>query len=297
MPQGNHNGTTNEVAVNQESKSLKQNAYQDRQPRLRSRLFVVGVVTLATVLAMAVVPPIPQNAAYHDFADRRELLGVPNFLNVISNLGFLLAGGLGLFFVAGPGARNRFLHQSERWPYVIFFIGVALTFVGSAYYHLVPSNQRLMWDRLPMSIAFVSLLSACIAERINLKIGLAALPFLLLVGTGSVVYWRLSEQSGTGDLRLYILVQFYSALAIAMVTALFPATYTRGGELALAILFYAVAKVFELLDSQVYNLTGIVSGHTLKHFTAAVSVWFILHMLKHRSPRSDYPELNSAAAA
>jgi hypothetical protein len=260
-------------------------------------LFVIGGATLATVLAMAVVPPIPQSAAYHDFADRRELLGVPNLLNVVSNLGFLLAGGLGLFFLVGPHTRNRFLQPSGRWPYVTFFIGVTLTCFGSAYYHLAPSNQRLMWDRLPMSLAFVSLLSACIAERISLKIGLAALPLLLLVGAGSVVYWRLSEQSGNGDLRLYILVQFYSALAIAMVAYLFPPIYTRSGELALAILLYALAKIFELLDSQVYNLGGIVSGHTLKHLTAAISVWFILHMLKHRSPKSDHPPVRRAAVA
>jgi hypothetical protein len=154
-----------------------------------------------------------------------------------------------------------------------------------------------MWDRLPMSIAFVSLLSACIAERISLKIGLAALPLLLLGGAGSVVYWRVSEQSGSGDLRLYILVQFYSALAIAMVAYMFPPIYTRSGGLAVAVLLYALAKIFELLDSQVYNLGRIVSGHTLKHLTAAISVWFILHMLKHRSPKSDYPALNSAAVA
>lgn len=244
---------------------------------------------------MAVVPPIPQSAAYHDFTDRRGVGGIPNFLNVVSNLGFLLVGGLGLFFLVGPGTRRRFLQPSERSPYLTFFIGVTLTCFGSAYYHLAPNNQRLMWDRLPMSLAFVSLLSACIAERISLKIGLAALPLLLLVGAGSVVYWRVSEQSGSGDLRLYILVQFYSALAIAMVAVMFPPIYTRSGELSLAILLYALAKIFELLDPQVYKLGGIVSGHTLKHLTAAISVWFILHMLKHRSPKADHPPVSSTA--
>ncbi len=62
----------------------------------------------------------PQAAGYHEFADTRIFLGIPNFLNVISNIPFLLVGILGLRFLLGGGAAagSRFLDSRERWPYI-----------------------------------------------------------------------------------------------------------------------------------------------------------------------------------
>ncbi len=270
--------------VNEECPSLSENVSRDALLSKRIRLLLIGGLTLAAVIAIAFVPRVPQSEAYHNFADQRTLLGVRNFLDVISNLAFLLVGISGLLFVARRNSRSRFLQPFERWPYVTFFVGVTLTCFGSAYYHLSPNNDRLMWDRLPMTIAFMSLLAAVIAERINLKAGLALLPPLLLAGAASVVYWHLSEQSGNGDLRPYTLVQFYSAIVIVLIVVMFPARYTGTGELLAALVLYVLAKVLESLDSQVFGLGRIVSGHTLKHLAAAVAVWFILHMLKHRAP-------------
>jgi hypothetical protein len=164
----------------------------------------------------------------------------------------------------------------------MFFLGVTLACFGSAYYHLSPNNDRLMWDRLPMSIAFLSLLAAVIAERINVRVGLASLAPLVAVGVASVIYWHLGEQSGVGDLRPYVLVQFYSLLAIILTATMFPSRYARSRELLGASLCYALAKTVEFLDSQVFDLGRMVSGHTLKHVLAAVAVYWILHMLKHR---------------
>lgn len=263
---------------------MSENVSQDTRSAKRIRVLVIGGLTLAALIAIAFIPRVPQSEAYHDFADQRTLLGVRNFLDVISNLGFLLVGISGLLYVAGPDSRSRFLQPSERRPYVAFFVGVTLTCFGSAYYHLSPNNDRLVWDRLPMTIAFMSLLAVVIAERINLKAGLVLLPPLLLAGAAGVVYWHLSEQSGNGDLRPYILVQFYSAIVIVLIVVMFPARYTGTGKLLAALILYVFAKVFESLDSQVFGLGRIVSGHTLKHLAAAVAVWVILHMLKHRAP-------------
>ncbi len=47
-----------------------------------------------------------------------------------------------------------------------------------------------------MTIAFMSLISALTAERINLRAGLWLLPFLLLVGMGSVLQWYWTELQG-----------------------------------------------------------------------------------------------------
>ena len=55
---------------------------------------VSGMIALAVVAAgvMAFVPPIPQAASYHEFADARAWLGIPRAANVLSNVAFLLAG-------------------------------------------------------------------------------------------------------------------------------------------------------------------------------------------------------------
>ena len=130
------------------------------------------VLAIAVGIAALLVPRTPQPLSYHHFADQRTWLGVPNFGDVVSNLLFLLAGVLGLVFLFGKSSHGQFLDPRERWPYVFVFVGILLTAFGSAYYHLAPDNARLVWDRLPMTIVFMPLVAALIAERVNIKLGL-----------------------------------------------------------------------------------------------------------------------------
>jgi hypothetical protein len=161
---------------------------------------------------------------------------------------------------------------------------VALTCFGSAYYHLAPSNERLVWDRLPMTLGFMSLLSAVWMERVNLRAGLVALGPLLLLGLLSVGWWYATELRGAGDLRLYLLVQFYTLVLILLILALFPPRYSRGADLLVAMGFYVLAKILESTDRQIFRLGHIVSGHTLKHLAAALGVCWIFRMLALRRP-------------
>ncbi len=233
---------------------------------------------------------IPQSQAYHHFADRRALLGLPNCFDVLSNAVFLVVGLVGLRFLfrsGASGAANAFTCRSERWPYVVFFLGVTLTAFGSAYYHLAPDNWRLLWDRLPMAVGFMAFLAAMIAERISVKAGLRLLTPLVGIGLASVVYWEWSEQRGAGDLRLYGLVQFYPLVAIILLFALFPPRYTGGAKLLAVAGLYGLAKVFEWLDAQVFAVTRVLSGHTLKHLCAGLAVYFILDMLEKRRATAD----------
>jgi hypothetical protein len=133
-----------------------------------------------------------------------------------------------------------------------------------------------------MAISFVSIVDAVIVERISVRAGLWMLAPLMAFGVASVVYWYLGELQGHGDLRFYLFVQFFPALPIAMMIALFPPRFTRTNDLLVAFIFYVLAKLFELLDKQIYSLGGVVSGHTLKHLTAALSCYWILRMLKLR---------------
>jgi hypothetical protein len=68
---------------------------------------------------------------------------------------------------------------------------------------------------------------------------------------------------------------------------LYPARYTRGGDLLASLLCYGIAKGLEFLDGQIYTGSGFVSGHTLKHLVAGFSAGFILLMLWHRQPRGE----------
>ena len=241
-----------------------------------------GLLALAAVLAVVLLPPLSLQQPPGGFVDDRTLLGIPNCLDVVSNLPFLLIGawGVGLLSradsVRGVGA---FADPGERWPYIACFAGVALVAFGSGYFHLAPDGARLLWDRLPMTVGFMSLVSATIAERISAKAGLRLLAPLVLLGIGSAAYWRWSVLRGTEDLLPYALVQYGSMALIVLLCAVFRSRYTRGHDIFVVVGIYVAAKVFEVLDAPIYALGGIVSGHTLKHLAAAVAVWWLLRML------------------
>jgi hypothetical protein len=240
------------------------------------KLYVIGILTLAAVLVLSILPPISQSQAYHQFADQRVLLDTPNFWNVASNVPFLLVAVPGLIFVLGSGT-GPFIEKGERWAYTVLFGGVGLTCFGSAYYHYSPSDTTLVWDRLPMTLAFMSLLAAIVGERISPKAGRLLLLPLIAVGAASVAYWKFS-----GDLRPYVGVQFYPLLAIPLIMLLFKPRYSRGSDLVAVVAMYGAAKLLELLDRQIFALGETVSGHTLKHLAAAVATYLILRMLKKR---------------
>ena len=174
---------------------------------------LLGVTLLIIVIGL-VLKPIPQPQAYHNFADQRSWLGVPNAGDVLSNIPFALAGLWGLLLLFSPG-QIHFVDARERWPWIGVSIGLILTAFGSGYYHLAPDNARLVWDRIPMTIVFMSFVAALIAERINLRLGLGLWPFLLVVGIYSVFQWHASELRGQGDLRMYAAVQVYAIVVSA----------------------------------------------------------------------------------
>jgi hypothetical protein len=260
------------------------------RPRIPRSLLYVGVaagsLTVTAIVVLIVHGPAPQPLSYHGFKDDRTLFGLPNALNVLSNLPFLLVGVWGLWFVlfakAGGGA---FQYSSERWPFAVLFLGVALTCFGSSYYHLDPNNDRLVWDRLPMAMGFMGLIAAMISEFISRRLGAWLLGPLVALGIFSVLHWHWTEQGGQGDMRLYLFIQGYSVFLVVVMPLLFRPRYTRVADWYISVGWYALAKVFEARDSWIYTLLdGVVSGHTLKHLLGAVSTYWILRMLEKRRP-------------
>ncbi len=253
------------------------------------RVWLLLGLLIVVVFIVGMLDPIPQDPNYHLFADRRSFLGIANFNDVVSNIGFALVGTLGLLVVAGGRHREIFAGSPDARPYLIFFLGIALISLGSVYYHLAPSNERLFWDRLPMSIGFMAITSAVVADRVDARAGNGWLLITLLVmGAASLIYWDWTESLGRGDLRFYALVQFYPMVALPLIIGLFPRhRYTVGRYLAWAILWYGLSKVFEHFDHEVFGFLGhTVSGHTLKHLTAAVAALVVLQMLLTTKARS-----------
>lgn len=234
-------------------------------------LVVIMLVPLLYLLLLQA--PIVQRADYHVFADLRTCLGIRSFGNVASNLLFLLVG------VAGAVWCYRHLVSGARHAWLTFFAGVALVFFGSAYYHTTPNDDTLVWDRLPMTLAFVGLLIALLSEHLGDAIDRRLLLPALAIGLASVLWWRYS-----GDLRVYVWVQGAPLLAIPFVLAMFPGRYTHRLYLMWGLGFYALAKAVEAYDGEIYQLTGqVLSGHSLKHLLAAMAPWCLLRMLQRRT--------------
>lgn len=224
--------------------------------------------------------PIRQDQGYHDFADDRLWLGIPYAADTLSSLAFLAVGVAGLAWLGRRrGGSRHFESSSEMFAYWMLFAALAGIGIGSAYYHLAPNDDRLMWDRLPMSIAFMSLLAAVISERLDRAWGVRLLPPLVVLGVASVAYWAAFD-----DLRPYALVQFGSMAVLLVLVLRLPSRYTRGRMMLGVLALYAIAKVCELHDREIYGMGEWISGHTLKHLVAAAAGCVILRHLQMRSP-------------
>ncbi|WP_266158679.1 hypothetical protein [Dyella silvatica] len=233
------------------------------------------LLAIGVILAMLplVLPSVAQPQGYHGFADRRSWLGLPNFGDVVSNLAFLWVALIGLWVLLRPAAQP--MAEAPRKAYQLMFVGLALTAFGSAYYHWAPSDTRLVWDRLPMTLVFMPLLAATLAERLRWRSSWPLLG-LTLLGAGSVWFWKLS-----GNLLPYFVAQGGAILLILLTLAWFPSLWTGRRWLFAALGSYAVAFLCEQGDKLIFQLSaGAFSGHTCKHLAAALAFYFMVRMLR-----------------
>lgn len=243
----------------------------------RSGALPLILAALAAMLAWH--GPIAQPGHYHDFADARAWLGMPNAADVLSNLPFLLAGVLGLRAALALPAS-----VAARAPWGMFFAAVTLTTLGSAFYHWAPDDLGLAVDRLPIAWACGWLSLALLAERVDARFASpAAQVAAWLLATASVWIWYQGQTRGIGDLRAYLFVQFLPVVLIPLTCTLF-----RGGALSAldwhgAIGLYLLAKLLEMRDAQVFEALGLVSGHTLKHLLAAAAALWLAQRLAMRA--------------
>jgi predicted membrane channel-forming protein YqfA (hemolysin III family) len=235
------------------------------------RVGLLVAVALTAGVVAALLPPIRQDLAYHDFADRRTILGVPHGLNVLSNVGFVLAG---LWALARVG--RAALPTWERAAGLVFGLGLLLTGLGSAWYHAAPSNTTLVWDRLPLSALFPTVFAVVIGDRVSVAAGRALLAPLALGAVASVMWWHLTD-----DLRPYAVAQFLPMLLIPLMLALLPGR-RPAAPLGAGVAVYAVGKLAEVTDRGILAFGGMLSGHTLKHLLAAAAAALIVRWLAPR---------------
>lgn len=234
----------------------------------RRNVWLVLAAIVPSITVYVFVDAYPQPAAYYDFADDRTILGLRNFWNVITNLPFLFFGIAGIRLVLSP---NDVAILSRLKPaYLILFVGVVLTAFGSSWFHWTPNNDTLFWDRLPMTIAFMPLLTIVLGEHVSEELASRLLWPLLFVGVGSVVYWDYTESTGTGDLRPYGLVQFLPGLVLPTVLLLYRSAYDSTRFYWIAIGLYVLAKFFEHFDAAIFSQGEVISGHALKHVAASL---------------------------
>lgn len=157
-------------------------------------MFSVGLL-IALLVGMGLIGPVLQPQEYHNFADSRGVGVLPNAIDVLSNLAFLIAGAFGLRLASrAPLPQQASLH--------LFAMGLVLTALGSAYYHWAPTDKTLLWDRLPMTLAFAGAIGAMASQYLREEATFSWQNAWLYLGLVSVFLWDAS-----GDLRLYLVTQ------------------------------------------------------------------------------------------
>ncbi|CAN6865544.1 unnamed protein product [Brassica oleracea] len=252
----------------------------------KRKRILVGSLFICWLILMFFTPKVPLHSfRHHVFADKRNFMGVPNTLNVMTNFPFLIIGVLGFVLCLGGSFFNISL-KGEIWGWTLFYASISSLAFGSAYYHLKPDDNRIVWDTLPILIAYSSLFSSFLVERAGERVGLSCLVLLLFISVLSVAYARVFN-----DLRLCLTFQLIPCLAIPVMTVLLPPKYTHSRFWLLATAAHAVSKIEGLADSKIYNFNGYtISGHSLGHLCSALAMLLLTVMLLYRSIR--FPRLS-----
>lgn len=211
----------------------------------------------------------------HPFIDARTLWGIPNALDVLSNLAFVPLGLWGLWLLH----RAPNVPLATRQAAAVFFAGLVLTCFASSFYHWAPSALGLTIDRAGMAVAFAGVLGLAAAEHVSLRsapwvwgsvLAAGLLAAMLNFIMGAIAPWAVVQFGG-------IAVVLWAAGQPALRTAL-------GVRWGVLIAVYAVAKLLELGDEAVFHATGdMVSGHSLKHIAASLAALPVIAVLRHNA--------------
>ncbi|KAI9118423.1 hypothetical protein K1719_010755 [Acacia pycnantha] len=252
----------------------------NQQLRRWKRTRIWAGMVFGCIVFLFFTPKIPRSPYHHHFLDMRNLLGVPSTLNVITNFPFLVVGVLGLVFTLEGGVFN-ISSQGEAFAWALYYAGIVGIAFGSAYYHLKPDNSRVLWDTLPMMVAYAFLFSCLVIERIGQRIGLCCLFTLLFASFLSVAYERIYS-----DIRFCVIFQLILPFAIPGVAFMYPSRYTHSTYWFWSTGIYLLAKFEAVADKKIYYVNSyIISGHSLEHLCLALIPILLSVMLIYRELR------------
>jgi hypothetical protein len=240
------------------------------------RLVLAIAVLFGTGAVLENILPFAQDSAYNQFADTRCTLGLPNAANVLSNLPILLVGLYGLAWALPSGRSSHMLSRGVT----VFAVGLTLAAVGSARYHLHPTNATLVWDRLPLAVAVGGALLVFGTAATSWRPTWPQCVLVASASAGTVAWWAL-----TGSLWPYVLLQFGGLVALV---CLLLARHLRSADgWWTVVLAYAASRLFEYFDRALFVLAGHwVSGHTLKHLASAVAAFALITVVIHLDKRA-----------
>jgi hypothetical protein len=261
--------------------------------KLEKYEFALLVAMLALLAVAIVAPAVAQSAQHHHFADQRAWGWLPFAADVLSNLPFLLWGGLGLTLLArqAPGVGHRPVAAS-RGLTSLFFAGLVVTAFMSALYHWQPDDAGLVFDRLGMVVAFAGLMGLAAAGRVSARAGELLALAVLLLGPLSIWVW-----SASGNVLPWAVLQFGGMLLVLCLALLKPLPGAPAIRWGWVIVIYALAKCFELADEAVFAATSqLVSGHSLKHVVASFAAWpVVFALMDHHKSRAEFGSTSRAA--
>ena len=265
---------------------------------LSRRETILAGIALAVLALPFALPHVAQSPAYHHFADTRTLFGVANAMDTLSNFAFIIAGVAGIVLVwlrRLPEPTTALGAMS-----LLTFIGLVATGIGSAWYHgqVPPNDAGLAIDRYGMVVSFAGVLGLAAAHKVSERAGWWTGWLVLVAGPFAVWWWTVSGNVAPyavlqfGGMALLVLILFWrdeatgaapSGAASAATGGTTAATPSAGPNWGLLIGAYALAKVFEAGDAQIWELTArLISGHTLKHLAAALVAVAVIAPLYRR---------------
>jgi hypothetical protein len=248
------------------------------------RGFVLIIVFIITAITLYFIDPIAQDLAYHNFSDCRTYFGIPHFMDVMSNIFFLIIGFMGWRLA------SRAYRKTTMVYFLMFFTlftGVFFTGLGSAFYHYAPNNFSLIFDRLPMTLVFTAFFSSIIYDYVGRLVGAISFYSLFLIGIHSIFYWYYTELNGAGDLRLYAFIQFFPVVAVPLILVFYKNSKLYTKQLLMVFFAYALSKLCEYYDTEIFNILKVISGHTIKHIFSALAIYFIYQIYRNKQKHLD----------
>ena len=101
---------------------------------------------------------------------------------------------------------------------------------------------------------------------------------IIIASMISVLCWPVFD-----DLRVYFIVKHHPFILFPILLVFGNRVYDKISGYYWGLSMFILATVFEFADVVIFELTGFISGHTLKHVAAGIGLWFLMTMIRDRT--------------